>query len=508
MSTVVKTESGAVEGERYERHVAFRGIPYASPPVGPLRFAAPSPPLPWTGVRAARAFGASAIQGVSFAPGSVAEGVTSEDCLYVNVYTPAADGRKRPVLFFIHGGAFIVGSSSAALYDGGPLAVFGDQVVVTFNYRLGAFGYLYLGELGQAWGAAPNAGALDQIAALRWVQTNIDRFGGDPNNVTIFGESAGGTSVVNLMATPSAVGLFQRVVAQSPANAGRLAEPAVGLRFAEELLSHAGFSFANAERLRDLSAAELRSAQLRVRGRPSDLFGFLPILDAGTVPVQPRDVLAAPGGAKIPLVIGANRDEWNLFELPTPEDLEPGFDVAAELARKGFPAPPEDVPRFLTEYRSSREREGLPHHDRALYRALIGDFRFRIPSIRFAEIHASQNAPTYAYSFNYGSPALRGALGACHALELPFVFGTLNAPLHDRFAGVGPEVSALSSEMMRAWTAFAKTGDPSGKDARDTWSTFDAERRSTQIFDVNTRIENAPFDSERRAWDGIPKTVV
>jgi para-nitrobenzyl esterase len=503
MPTLVRTEKGALEGELRKGHVVFRGIPYAAPPTGLRRFLPPAPPAPWTGVREARAFGPSAIQGESFAPGSQAEGPTSEDCLYLNVYTPALDGGRRPVLVFIHGGAFVVGSSSAPIYDGGPLAALGDQVVVTFNYRLGALGYLCLGESGERWGATPNAGALDQIAALSWVKANIDRFGGDPNSVTIFGESAGGTSVLNLIATPAADGLFHRVIAESPSNSLTLPEPAIGMRFAEELLSHLGIAFSDSERLRGVPVKELRQAQIKVRGRPSDLFGFFPVIDKRTVGRQPRDVFLEGGGAQVPLVIGTNRDEWNLFDLPTPTDAEPVSDLVAQLLRRGFPAPPEAIPRFLEVYRTSRAAKNLPHHDRALRRALLGDFRFRIPSIRFAEAHDARGLPTYAYLFTQASPALGGALGACHALELPFVFGTLDAPLQDRFAGTGESVRGLAASMMKSWTAFARTGNPADGTPGGVWPAFHANERLTRIFDQAGRVEPAPLDVERRAWDGV-----
>jgi para-nitrobenzyl esterase len=508
MPTVVRTESGVLEGEQRRDHIAFRGIPYAAAPTGLRRFLPPAPPLPWTGVREARTFGSSAIQGESFAPGTQAEGPTSEDCLYLNVYTPSIDGRRRPVLVFIHGGAFVVGSSSAPIYDGGRLAAFGDQVVVTFNYRLGALGYLCLGEFGERWGASPNTGALDQVAALGWVKANIDRFGGDPDRVTIFGESAGAASALNLIATPSAEGLFHRVIAESASNSLTLAEPAIAMRFAEELLSHLGITFRDSEKLRDVSVERLREAQLKVRGRRSErwgsvAFGFFPVIDAGTVPTQPRDAFIEGRGARVPLVIGTNRDEWNLMELPTPSDGEPIPDVVAELAAQGFPAPPEAIPRFFEIYRASRKEKKLPHHDRALRRALLGDCRFRIPSIRFAEAHAARGLPTYAYLFTYCSPALRGVLGACHALELPFVFGTLDAPLQDRFAGTGEDVRALSASMMQSWAAFAHTGNPAGDGPERAWPCFDSKDRLTRIFDRTSRVEAAPLDAERRAWDGV-----
>jgi len=211
-------------------------------------------------------------------------------------------------------------------------------------------------------------------------------------------------------------------------------------------------------------------------------------------------VLAEGGGARVPLVIGTNRDEWNLFDLPTRTDTDPFPAVVSELQARGLPAPPEAIQGLLDDYRRSRREHGLPYHDRALFRALLGDLRFRMPSIGFAEAHAGRGLPTYAYLFAYESPALRGALGACHALELPFVFGTLEAPLQDRFAGKGERVQALSTSMMQSWTAFARSGDPSGHIPDDAWPPFEANERRTRIFDLTIRTEGAPLDAERRAW--------
>jgi para-nitrobenzyl esterase len=499
MSIVAQTSHGAVEGLPRANHIAFRGIPYAAPPVGKLRFAAPEPPEPWPSVRPARECGPSAIQGEAFAPGAGAEGPTSEDCLYLNVFTPGVDQRRRPVLVFIHGGGFIVGSSSSPLYDGGRLAELGDQVVVTFNYRLGALGYLGLGEAGSRWGLTPNAGILDQALALRWVKDNIDRFGGDPSNVTLFGESAGASSVILLMAMPGAAGLFARAIAQSPATSLNLAEPGVAVQYGEQLLAALEISPADSARIRDVPAAAIRAAQMGVRGRPGDWLGFFPVLDPATLPESPQTAFAAGRGARVPLITGSNRDEWNLFDLPARDDEKRTVDLPAALLASGFPDHAVDrLPQLLDTYRRSRAEKALPHHDAALLRAVLGDLRFRLPSVRTAELHAARGLPTYSYFFSYSSPGLHGALGACHALELPFVFGTLDAPMQDRFAGTGPAVEALSREMIEAWSGFAKAGSP-GSD----WPLFDTGRRATRVFDTPSRVEDAPFDEERAAWNGI-----
>jgi para-nitrobenzyl esterase len=503
MTSKAQTEYGTVEGEVRGGHVAFRGVPFAAPPVDGRRWRPPEPPEPWTGVRDARVFGPAAMQGLSFAPGSAADGPQSEDCLYLNVYTPGVDSKKRPVMFFVHGGAFIVGSSSVALYDGGRLAELGDVVVVTTNYRLGAFGYLCLGDAGKSWGATANAGALDQVAALRWVQRNIDRFGGDPSSVTAFGESAGGTSVLLFLAMPAASGLFHRAIAQSPGNAIGIPDRSAGVAVAEQLLSRLSISNADTEKLRGVPPEAIIKAQNTVK---SPLWvGFFPVLDHETVPEKPRQLFERGGGAEVPLLIGTNRDEWNLFEPPKSPQVERSSaeEMTASVVERGFPpGKKERIVELVEAYRRSRTEKSLPHDDGALVRAIAGDIRFRIPSIRFADAHAARKLPVHMYFFTHGSPAMRGALGSCHALELPFVFGTLDTPLQDRFAGTGPEVEALSRAMMRSWVAFAKTGDPN-YDGGVEWARYDARRRATMIFDKAIRIEDAPFDEERAAWDGI-----
>jgi para-nitrobenzyl esterase len=502
MSAIAQIESGALEGEIRTNHVVFRGVPFAAPPIGERRFAPPAPPEPWAHLRAARKFGPAAMQGEPFIPGAGAEGPMSEDCLYLNVYTPALDSRRRPVLVFIHGGAFIAGSSSSPLYDGGRLAELGDQVVVTFNYRLGALGYLCLGEEGSRWGAVPNLGALDQLAALRWIRTNIDRFGGDPSNVTLFGESAGATSLLHLVAMPAAEGLFHRAIAQSPGSTLTLPEPSVAMGLAEQLLAALNLRLSESDRLRELPAQAIVDAQMLVRGRPGDWLGFFPVLDSATLPRQPRDVFTAGGGARVPLLIGTNRDEWNLFDFPSADDAKEEFDPSDELVAQGFPAEKRDrLPHLLDVYRRSRAQKGLPHSGRALRRALLGDMRFRLPTVRVTEMHAARNLPTYAYFFAHSSPAAKGLLGACHALELAFVFGTLDAPMQEHFAGTGTAVRALSDTMMQAWSAFAATGAPEA--APGEWPRFDVEQRMTRIFDATTRTEAGPHDEERAAWEGI-----
>ncbi|HKP59139.1 MAG TPA: carboxylesterase/lipase family protein [Polyangiales bacterium] len=502
MSTQVRTRDGAVEGEQRAGHLAFRGIPYALPPIAARRFRAPEPAQPWFGVRDARSFAPSAPQGSADTPWMEATGPQSEDCLYLNVYTPSCTG-KRPVLFWIHGGGFVLGSGSSDLYDGGRLSQRGDVVVVTINYRLGALGYLYLAQHGgERIGASSNLGQLDQVAALRWVRDNIEAFGGDPDNVTIFGESAGSMAVCTLLAMPAARGLFQRAIAQSGA-ALEFLQPSAAAAITEEFLGVLQLDADRVERLLELDASQLVAAQNLPSLRKRAGMGYSPVLDPATLPLQPAEAIERGACADVPLMIGTNRDEINLFRVATLRELDKPMDEQRVLDVLSKQLPRQHVdqfPQLLQVYRESRARRGLPHSNRALIGALESDAHFRIPSIRFAEAYRARQPHTFMYLFTYESPSMRGALRACHALELPFVFGTLDAPFQDRFAGTGPAVDALSETMMDAWLSFAKTGNPSNLRAGD-WVPYDTQRRATMVFDRQSRLEDAPYDEERAAWD-------
>ncbi|MGD8858527.1 MAG: carboxylesterase family protein [Myxococcales bacterium] len=502
--TVVETSCGQIEGIREARGFQFLGIPFAKPPTGELRFRPPQAAEPWTGVRPAREFGHSAMQPGSEIPGMAAEGPKSEDCLYLNVYTPACDDARRPVLFWIHGGAFILGSAASPIYDGSRLSERGDVVVVTINYRLGAFGYLSLAEHGgDAWGATANLGQLDQIAALRWVQDNIAAFGGDPGKVTIFGESAGSVAVTTLLNMPEARGLFHRAVAQSGA-ALELARASEASRVAQAMLDDLGIGAGDSQKLQEVPAARLLEAQVKAGAVAPPLRGFAPCVDGKTLPKQPREAIEAGESAEVPLIIGTNRDEMNLFTMPLLKTIDEPMDDAraVEVLRSQIPARArEGAPALLAAYRNSREARGLRSGNRALLGAIQSDLRFRIPATRYADAYLQRQPATFMYFFEQESPAMRGALGACHALEIPFVFGTLDAPFQDRFAGAGPAVEQLSGTMMDAWIALARGGSPA-TEAR-AWDAYDPQRRATMVFGPVTGLQDAPYEEERAAWDGL-----
>jgi para-nitrobenzyl esterase len=486
VESTVELSSGRVAGSSEGPLSVFRGVPYARPPMDLLRFAAPQRPVPWTGDREARAFGPAAVQSgidVTYVPGfSLWEGIgeTSEDCLTVNVWTPGLSGR-RPVLVWLHGGAFLKGSGSQALYDGATLARRGDAVVVTANYRLGAFGFLGLDDDR----FAANAGVLDQVAVLEWVAEHAAAFGGDPGNVTVMGESAGAISVAALMTSPRAAGLFHRAIAQS--GAGRQLPPAgQAAEMADRLLTRLGLDRGRASELLALPAERLLSAQVAVSVdvRRHDIgAGFQPWICGGVLPAQVVDGLAAG----VPFLAGSNEHEMNLWWV-----LEPGLRTLDEdgLTLRVQRLVGEAGAGLVAAYRASR-----PGADPAeLWQAIWSDREFRIPSVRATEAQAGRST-AFAYLFTWPSPA--PGIGSCHALELPFVFGTLASTGADAFAGSGPAAEALATTVQDAWLAFARTGNPG-------WPAYDPSTRATMILGETCEVAHDPMAAERLAWTGLP----
>ncbi len=506
MGTIVETRCGKLEGRETGGVQVFRGIPYARPPVGALRFRAPEPAEPWSGVRSALEFGPSAPQQPMMLPlPGMDVGAMDEDCLYLNVYTPAADGAARPVMVWIHGGGFVIGSGSQPVYDGRPLALRGDVVVVTINYRIGPLGFLFLSDLcPELAGATGNAGIRDQVAALEWVRDNIAAFGGDPGNVTIFGESAGGMSVGTLLGMPSARGLFARAIAQSGASHNvhtRETATKVAARFLEEL----GIAPAQAAAtLRELPPDKLLETQQQTvlkLGTSLGLLAFQPLVDGDSLPEPPLGAVAAGHAADVTLMTGTTRDEWNLFGMLDPRARS--LDEAGLVKRLSAQLPDADVPGLVEVYR--RAREGRASCDpKDLYFAIQTDRIFRIPAIRLAEAQRPHQPHTYLYRFDWETPAFGGALGACHAVDLAFVFGLVDRPGAELFTGGGPEALLLSERVMDAWAAFARNGDPSHAGLPGgRWDAYDAERRATMLLGRDCALEFDPGAAERRAWDGL-----
>ncbi len=503
---IVETVAGRIAGAATSNGITvFRGVPYGGSAAGAQRFRLPTPPTPWAGVRAAVEFGPAAQQRqipwlAQLLPG-MGTGELSEDCLSLNVWTPGCDpAAKRPVMVWVHGGAFTIGSGAEPWYEGSKLARRGDVVVVTVNYRLGIFGFAALAGAGQGAlvdAAVANAGLHDQVAALRWVRDNVTSFGGDPANVTIFGESAGAMSVSALLGIPSARGLFHRAIAQSGA-AHHVAPAAHAGEVVDRMLHALDLDASSASRLRDMPVERLLEVQLEMELRTwSDAdahhLAFCPVVDGDLLPAHPLDAIRAGSAAGVALLAGSNRNEWNLFQFLDPdlnrlddvrfvercEALYPGH--GAELAAAYVDAHPAATPwQRLLELRT--------------------DWGFRVPALQLLEAQAVHSAHTYRYEFAWPSPAMGGMLGACHALELPFVFDTHDVPGTAVFTGEGAAVDRLTRAMQDAWIAFARTGNPN-HDGLAAWpGAIAAAGRPCLVLDETIHVDPGRDDADHHAF--------
>jgi len=502
----VETAYGRVRGRREDGLAVFRGIPFTAPVSGARRFAAPAPPAGWSGVREAAAFGVAPPQSSDLLLdrlGLHPPGAQGEDALTLNVWTPACDGARRPVLVWIHGGAFQSGSGSLPLYDARRLARRGDVVVVTFDYRVGALGFLELDDVPGFEGAS-NLGLQDQSAALRFVRAHADRFGGDPARVTVFGESAGAGSILALLAMPSARGLFARAVVQSAAPNGVIHVATArdrAARFAAKLGR-------DRARLRDVSIDALLDAQaeLAAEGPWKMDMPFVPVFGGETLPAAPLAAIAAGAGAGIDLVIGTTDDEMRLyayFEAPDSlTEAEVLRRLALELPGAG------DAARVHEAFRALLAERGAPHAPADVLWAVQTEVRLRHHSHEVAVRFAARGDRVFVHRFGWRSPDHAGWLGACHALDLPFTFGNLDAPGMPAFAGGGPAAEALAHDWMDALCAFARCGDPSHASI-GTWPAWTATRRATLHFAARRELREASGEAERRIlaevdWAAVP----
>lgn len=484
----VATRLGVVEGFRQHEVMHFYGIPYAAPPVGEKRFMAPSPPEAWSGVLAATSFANRCLQAEG---GLEGEGTPfKEDCLYLNIYTPSVNGEKRPVLFWIHGGGFTQGSANG--YDGSVLAGQGDVVVVTINYRLGFLGFADLSDLGTEFLGSGSNGIRDQIMALNWVAQNIEDYGGDPANVTIFGESAGGHSVLGLIAAPAADGLFHKAIAHSPGIVNLPSQSTV-----PALVSKYGVTGqALRERIYSLSAAEIVATQpnLGISGGRID----------GTVITRSTvDAILERGEQGVPLIAGTNRDEGTLFSALIPDTMWPEMEEGlARMIVAGDPA------NYLASV-----RELYPESDTKYQERIWGDM-FRIAAVGSAQ-RATQASPggwLYRFDLVSTAPVLGEKFGATHGAEIPFTFNSY-ARSDNGFPGrtfmgfevYDPEEESVSN-LANAWSAtviqFAKYGDPNGA-GLPQWPRYRAEQRRTMVLDQAPRIEANWEQEELALWSSV-----
>lgn len=494
---VVETAQGRVRGDHRRGACRFRGIPYAAPPVGERRFAPPADPDGWTGVRDATLFSPVAPQPPDLVSQLLGRGDGREqseaDCLTLNVWTPAPDGARRPVMVWIHGGAFVSGTGAEAWYDGANLTR-RDVVVVTVNYRLGALGFLHLAELaGDAFSGSGNVGLLDQAAALRWVRENIAAFGGDPDNVTIFGESAGGMSVAALLGLPAAAGTFHRAIAQSGA-AANISDPDRATRVAVDLLGELGLDAGAVHRLRTVPTNDLLAAQAAVSARHGIIQGlpFQPVVDPASLPVAPAEAVRSGSAAAVPLLIGSNRDELRVFTLMNP-DMRADSDEHLTARLRGFAG--DRAPAIVAAYRQiwpDLEPTGL-------FEKIGSDLVFRIPALDLAEAQRT-HASCHVYEFHQESTGFGGQLGASHAVDVPFVFDNLDAPGASFFTGEPDEqMRRVATTMADAWCAFAHGGDPNTAGLPE-WSGWQGSARPTLIFDGEPRVVDDPAARQRMIW--------
>jgi para-nitrobenzyl esterase len=492
---VVRTGAGDLRGRRENGVVVYRGVPYAAPPVGDLRFAPPRPMPAWRGVRDAIEDGPIAPQARSRLAHIMGdfERPQSEDCLTLNIWTPAPDSGKRPVLVWIHGGAFGSGSGSLPWYSGERFAANGDLVAVSINYRLGALGFLCLPGVSDG-----NLGLLDQVAALRFVRENIAAFGGDPDNVTLAGQSAGAASIAILMTMPLSEGLFRRAILQSTpfGRMSRTLEDAH--RIGRRLLEVLGLEPDRADRIKSLPFAHLVAAQgelARLERKFADAIApFWPVIDGHVYPGEAAGALKAGAGAGIDTIIGTTREEMAAFYCIDKEiENAPGSAVEgvfASVFKSGHQA-------FYDEFRRTRASGA----NAALLGDLMSDAMFRVGSLRMAEWRADQGRPAYVYQFDWQSPA---GFESCHCLEIPFVFNNFESwtgsPM---LAGADPaQTAGLADAMHGAWIAFARSGRPDHP-RLPAWPPYNRDDRMTMRFDSTIGpVNDLAGLGWRKPWPG------
>lgn len=502
---VVDTTLGPVRGTADGDVTVFRGVPYAAAPVGELRFRAPQPRAPWRDVRDCATDGPTPPQHAT--PLTQHLPPQGDDCLHVTVWTPGCDDAGRPVMVWIHGGGFTSMAASDPGWSGRRLAERGDVVVVGVEYRQGALGFLHLAEIfGDDYAGSGANGLLDQVAALEWVRDNVAAFGGDPTQVTVFGESAGAMSISTLLTMPAAQGLFARAVPQSGA-ANAVLDHATATRVAEHFLRHAGVAHGDLAALHAMTPQAVLDAQaamavdamgeLKATGIASGLpMVFQPVVDGAVVPTHPFDAIAAGDAAAVPLLIGTTRDEMRLFselmQAPMPSD-----DAAVTRMLGRMFGDAVDPATVLGTYRAAH-----PDLDaRLLAVSIITDIAFRIPALRMAEAHARHQPDVWLWRLDWESPLFPdNRLGACHALDLPFVFDMTGTPLA-ALAGAEPP-RHLVDAMQESWLAFARGDAPASEELPD-WPRVDPSTRPVMVFDVPSRVVHHVDPDTTALWDGV-----
>lgn len=484
----VQAAVGSLRGSWDDRVAVFLGIPFAEPPVGELRLAAPHPVRGWRGTREAVAYGPPPPQGGHFGMNSQPS-AGGDDWLTINVWTPAPQsGARLPVLVWIQGGGYLIGMSSLPEYDGARLARDGGVVLVTFNYRVGAEGFAHV------QGAPDNRGLLDQVAALEWVRDNIAAFGGDSEKVTVFGQSAGAGCVAALLGMDRAAGLFHRAIAQSVPGTFfslELAAEISAVCAAELGRQPTVASLATTDPGRLASAGDAVGTRMHERthrwGQPAHRsILFSPVVDGEVLAATPWQALSAGAARGIALLVGHTRDEQRLFTVIDGLIGEVDEERAA-LALQTYAPGPDGARRY---------REAFPEVDpEELYELVGSDWLFRMPSLQLAEAQVQAGGRAYVYELAWPAPGMGGVFGACHGLDVPLVFGNLDRGQPAMLIGQPPSAEAelVSAQLRAAWISFARGGDPG-------WPEYDTDRRLTQLFDVSSTVAAYPEERSRRIW--------
>jgi para-nitrobenzyl esterase len=491
----VETSYGRLRGQDIKGIKLWKGVPYGASTAGKNRFLPPRKPTPWTGVRDALQFGQTAPQptAVTSEYGRLIgwdqqPAALGEDCLVLNVWTPGVeDGAKRAVMVSIHGGGFTSGSGSTRGYDGASLARFGDVVVVTINHRLGALGYMHLADLGAPPEFAQSgvAGMLDIALALEWVRDNAERFGGDPNNVMVWGQSGGGAKTSALLAMPAAQGLFKRAAIQSGSML-RVTPRELATQLAERLLTKLGLGKGRISELQDVPFERLVAAQSAL-SPDMPMLGFAPVLDGTVIPQHPFDPTAPAISADIPIIVGTTLDDaamvgrFDISDADIKARLQKRYAAQADRIVDAYRRRWPDASSFLLQARISTDRGA------------------RRAATTMVERKAAQGrAPAYLYLFSWPSPAADGKFGAVHGIDVSLAFNNARGAL----AGDNEESRALASRFAAGWVAFAKTGDPNTA-ALPHWQPFNADTRPTMVFDREIALESDPLRELRTLWDEL-----
>jgi para-nitrobenzyl esterase len=491
MAIIANTNYGKVSGLKLSETVLrFAGIPYAKPPVGPLRFQPPVAPKPWTDIKDATEFGPASIQPYDEGE-SVSAGPQSEDCLLLNIWTQGLDDhKKRPVMVWIHGGGFFTGGANDAWYEGTKIAERGDVVLVSIQYRLGALGWLYLDELGgKAFRNSKNNGLLDQVAALKWVKHNIENFGGDPDNITVFGESVGGTSVATLMVTPAAKGLFNKAIVQSGTFHHCRTHPKRGPHYRDVFMATCGVD--DIAGLMNLSEDAIRDATEEITEEATFMADrmFMPTFDGELLPDDPYDYIAQGNTSHILLMHGSTKDEYHYWLNYYAEQMRSTpREAMMGLYKHVYRLSDDQIDELygcLTDY-----FPGKSESDKYIDIATWGHFRSTHARLSAAQ---SPHSPTWEYLFEWASP-VDPDMGSHHAIEIPFV---LDVDVPEIFGDDPPRT--LIQQVQEGWIRFAQHGDPNHSGLPE-WPEYDRKDKSKMVFNTNPRVENDPDGVLRKKW--------